>query len=567
MALTTLQFWQQQLALCQQIQAAAQNNLTAAQWAQQAANKQLAVDLNALDKVIADIAKKQAQLAATTVPADAAALLAEITAKIIQQRGFQGKVLDDRDELDAAQISQDAANATLARIQAKLSNIQAKIDQAKIDAAQRETLKKAVTTAPLSTLKTDAAAFGNAVAANALKGLKQNFPQDIIDIAGQRYQQRTLRLSNLQAALDDAQTHLGDELGTNGGVQGVASQKLAEFQRAQDEFARYVATAANRYDKARAVMQALEAIALNPAPGILTQAEYDQLVLDANAKPGAAAIGKADPLDQTVLDAVKTAVDDQATAAQKAALQLVAEQDLAAKVLAAAQAADKAAAPDATPTDVADAQDTANAVVAAQAAAALAAKNKGDADKAAAKSAAAAKVAMDTAAPKARTVGVCLDVVFQAQDGLDTQILAQIKADVDLLDSDPAIAAKRAAITLAIASYKAAIASFSAAASDNKGDLDNWQAIIPDAAWKVLLDYEEGLAALNELGTLVDPAKLIADMDAAEDDYTAALDVAEKAQRRIDGFNDAIGLRGLRLASAQAAITARLPSAIRGDSY
>ena len=102
MALTTLQFWQQQLTIYQAEQAAAQSDLTAAQALQKAANTQLAADLKSLDQITSSIAAMRAQLAVTTIPADANALVAQITAQIIQQRGLQGAVLDDQDAIVAA---------------------------------------------------------------------------------------------------------------------------------------------------------------------------------------------------------------------------------------------------------------------------------------------------------------------------------------------------------------------------------------------------------------------------------------------------------------------------------
>jgi hypothetical protein len=167
------------------------------------------------------------------------------------------------------------------------------------------------------------------------------------------------------------------------------------------------------------------------------------------------------------------------------------------------------------------------------------------------------------AEPTAESIDADLNAVFAAQDALDAQILTQIDTDVDKLSTDPTVAAKRGAITTAATAYKTAITNFAAA---NKGDLDQWEAVIPDAGWRVLLDYEEALAALTDLSA-ADPVALAAAMDAAENAYTTALAAAAVAQRRTDYIGDAIGRGQERLASAQAAIANRLPSAIRGDSY
>jgi hypothetical protein len=457
MALTTLQFWQQQLTIYQAEQAAAQGDLAAAQALQKAATAQLAIDLKALDQVGSSIAAMRAQLAVTTVPADANALITQITAQIIAQRGLQGAVLDDQDALDAATASVDAANATLGRATARASSVQATIAKVTTEDAQRQSLKQAIAAAPLSTLKANATTFlGSATVTNATTRLGKNFPAKIITMAGKRHDSRSNRLASLQTVLDNAQDALGTELATDGGLQGAATQKQIGFQRAQSVLSQYVATAANRFSRAQAVTKMLEAIEVDvtgTVPDVLTDAEKTQL---------------------TALSAAGAA-----------------------------------------------AEVTAESI---------------DAD---------------------------LDAIFAAQDALDAQILTQINTDVDKLSTDPTVAAKRGAITAAVTAYKTAITNFAAA---DKGDLDQWEAVIPDAAWKVLLDYEEAIAALNELSA-ADPVALAAAMDAAENAYTTALAAAGLAQRRVDYIGDEIALGLERLDSAQAAIANRLLSAIRGDSY
>jgi hypothetical protein len=165
------------------------------------------------------------------------------------------------------------------------------------------------------------------------------------------------------------------------------------------------------------------------------------------------------------------------------------------------------------------------------------------------------------AAPAADALDDDMNAVFTARDALDAQVLTQIGADVDALATDPTVAAKRAAIGTAEQAFDNALAGFV-----KRGDLDQWEAAVPDDAWQVVLEYLEGVAALNELAALDLPG-LAGGMDAAEDAYTQALGNAETAQRRADARADAIALRSARLASAQGALQARLASAVRGDSY
>ena len=92
MADALLVFWQQQLAIYQAEQKAAQDDLAKEQASLQTANAQLATDQKALDKAGSDISAARAKLAVTTVPADATALITQITQMIIAQRGLQGAV-------------------------------------------------------------------------------------------------------------------------------------------------------------------------------------------------------------------------------------------------------------------------------------------------------------------------------------------------------------------------------------------------------------------------------------------------------------------------------------------
>jgi hypothetical protein len=82
----------------------------------------------------------------------------------------------------------------------------------------------------------------------------------------------------------------------------------------------------------------------------------------------------------------------------------------------------------------------------------------------------------------------------------------------------------------------------------------------------VLLEYQEGMAALSELAA-TDPTTLAAAMDTAENDYAVALGAMAAAGRRAEALADAVAYRQGLLAAGRAASAARLPSAIRGDSY
>lgn len=457
MADTLLQFWQQQLAIYQAEQKAAQADLATAQASLQSARAQLATDQKALDKAGSDISAARAQLAVTTVPADANALVARITQMIIGQRALQGTVLDDKDLIADIQASLDAATATQARATSRVGSIQASIAAAQGDAARRDLYRSAIAAAPLVTLKGDATTFlAGATITHAKSRIGKNFPDKLLAIADKEHDTRTNRVKSLQTDLNSACDALAAEQATDNGLAGAAAQRKLALQRAQDTLANYVAAAANRFTKAKAVMAALEAIEVAPpntVPDVLTAAEQAQLT--ALAQTGEAAEPTAENLD----------------------------------------------------TD--------------------------------------------------------LNAVFTADAALQTQILASITANVDGLSTDPNINTKRTAVATAQATFKNALATFAAA---NKKDLDSWEAVVPDSAWKVLVDYQEALAALNDLSAS-DPAALAAAMDNAEADYVTAVGLAAVAQRRQDYFGDAIALSQERLDAAQGALAGRMLSAVRGDSY
>jgi|GEM_PF-2982864 len=457
MADSLLTFWQQQLAIYQAEQKAAQDDLAAAQASMQAATAQLAADQKALDKTGADIAAARAKLAVTTIPADANALVAQITQMLITQRALQGAVLDGKEKIGDIQASLDSAAATLARVTARAASVQAKVTGAQADASRRDAYRAAVAAAPLSTLKNDATAFlAGATLTHAKTRIGKNFPDKLLAIAGKRHDSRVNRLKALRTDLDNAMDALANEHATDGGLDGAAAEKRIAFERAQDALAEYVANAANRFAKAKTVMAALEAIELDATgtvPDILTDAEKSQVT--ALTAAGAAAEATAETLDGDYGD------------------------------------------------------------------------------------------------------------ILTADAALQAQILTSIGANVDTLATDPNIAAKRTAIDTARNNFKNALAAFAAA---DKKDLDAWEAVIPDDAWQALVDYEEALATLNELAA-TDGGALATAMNNTESDYVTALGAAAIAGRRVDYLGDAAAFRRERLDSAQGAISARLLSAVRGDSY
>ena len=165
------------------------------------------------------------------------------------------------------------------------------------------------------------------------------------------------------------------------------------------------------------------------------------------------------------------------------------------------------------------------------------------------------------AEPAAEGLDKNLNDLFAAESALAAQMLTSIEADVDKLDSDTDISKKQKAVEDARKTFADNLKAFA-----KKADLDLWQAAVPDAGWSALLRYLDAVATLNELKA-IDPAGLANALDTAEDDYTKTLALAEISARRAGYFGDEIELRQSLLTAARATIAARLPGAIRGDSY
>ena len=157
-----------------------------------------------------------------------------------------------------------------------------------------------------------------------------------------------------------------------------------------------------------------------------------------------------------------------------------------------------------------------------------------------------------------------LNAVIAAAKNLDSKILAQIDANVDTISTDPTVKAARNGIVNAEAALTASRAALDT--SGEKKTMDEWEIVVQDLVWQSFVDYADGKEALAELKS-VDPADLVTDLDAAEDAYALAIRKNAKAQRRVEALSDAIAMRSKRVETSASALSGRLLSAVRGDSY
>jgi trimeric autotransporter adhesin len=455
MAITLVQFWQQERDTHEAAQTAAQNDLAMAQLALVTAKALLDADVAGLNKLAADIAANRAKLATTSVPSDVTALNNTIRDQIAQQRAMQGGVMDDQDAVAAAQSDANAANAALKRATSRLTDSEAALTAAKDANKQRQLLKSQLAAPPFDTMQADATTAAASTAATDAKAeIDANFPPALQTIAGKRYATRSTRATQLRQSVIDAEDALGATLAGASGLSGDAAQKGADFRHAEQALRDYATTAKQRYDRAISVLADLQAM-----------------------KNG-------------------TKTPDLLTAQEKL--------------------------------DVAS------------------------------------SAARTTAETNAEPVDTDRIAVYTARQDLDAQIITQIGTDVDKLATDPTVKAKRDAITATAVALKAAQDAL--VASGDRKVLDDWQVVVQDSAWRALIDYLDATAAITELRTTV-PATLATTLDTAEDAYATALAAAKKAQRQADALADIIALRAERVDASSAALSGRLLSAVRGDSF
>ncbi len=281
MAITLVQFWQQERDTHEAAQTAAQNDLTNAQIALVAAKAKLDADVAALNTLNTAIAANRAKLVTTSVPSEVTALNNAIRDQIIQQRTLQGGIMDDQDMVAWTQSDADGATAMLTRATARKADAEAKLAAANDANKQRQLLKAQLTLAPFDTLQTDAGSHG-ALETDAQAEIDGNLPAEIQHIAGLRYATRTTRDAALRKSLADAEDALGTSLAASGGFSGDAAKKHIDFNHAERALREYAAGAKRRYDRAVAVLTDLKAIkAGTKTPDLLTAQE--KLDVAANA--------------------------------------------------------------------------------------------------------------------------------------------------------------------------------------------------------------------------------------------------------------------------------------------
>ncbi len=308
MAITLVQYWQQERDIHEAAQTAAQNDLAMSQAALVAAKTSLDTRVAALEKLSTDIATNRGKLATTSVPSQVTALNNTIRDQIVQHRTMQGAILDDQDTIASAQSDTDAATSVLKRTTTRVAASSAALTAATEASKKRQLLKSQLAAPPFDTMQADATALeASAAATDAKAQIDANFPAPLQAIAFKRYATRAARAAQIRQTVSDAEAALGTALSTNTGLAGDAAKKATDFRHAEQALNDYGTRAKMRYDHAVAVLTDLQAIKLGTrSPDLLSVQEKLDV---APSVARTAAETNAEPLDADRKD-VYTARND-----------------------------------------------------------------------------------------------------------------------------------------------------------------------------------------------------------------------------------------------------------------
>ncbi|MBE0659929.1 MAG: hypothetical protein IH602_19705 [Bryobacteraceae bacterium] len=149
------------------------------------------------------------------------------------------------------------------------------------------------------------------------------------------------------------------------------------------------------------------------------------------------------------------------------------------------------------------------------------------------------------------------------QSALDQAILAAKSADID---ADPNADADVQTLTAETdAALSALDAAESAYTAGMRTDLDVWEASVPDETWRLLDEFEEAAALLNELAD-TDPSSLTANLDAAELAHADGMRAEDKTAKTQRFLKEEIAAREASAAFERNAAGRRRFQATRGDS-
>ena len=467
-------------------------------------------------RVLADLEKRAAEirqkLSAIPTPADGAALLEALEQTIIRSRARRATILRAQAELLGAQAEADLAQADLAAASARVATTEAELKRADQASKQRDALKKALTTAPLSKLNTDAdTALKNKPFTDAKARVAVDLPAKLLARAEDRRAAeaaRIVRNSTDTQAAEDARLAERDK---NGGVAGQVGEMWVAFLRLEAAATDYVNTAKVRFDQAQITLAQVADSTRSPLTAEQT-ARINDAALKAARETAAA--------EEKALDAKLKDLEDKQSALDAAILKAKADN----------KDPDKEQSVKDARKDVNDAETAFNAA--------------------------------DAAWRAKERDRVAAEAELEAKQAALSQAIQKAIAGKKNPDTDADVAKAKSDLTKAQNDLKKAEDAYKLS---NHGILHAWEAAVPDTAWRLLDDYEAAAGILNELKGS-DPAKLKTDLQKAEEDYVKAQLAADASANVLAQLAAEQAQRAVQEQSARQAGSARLFNALRGDN-
>lgn len=265
----------------------------------------------------ADIVRKRARLATITVPAEAQALLDEITLNVREERALARQVVEARAALDLAQRALDQARAVLEAAVAALQAAEALLAAAQKDdatwAAWVAALGDDQKPPKLKLLKQDATDALAAAPYTDVKADYETLSQAFRDLVEARHAVISGRVKLARDSASGVATLLAAAQAGTQGNDGAVTQARLGLAQAAAALQDYVLHGRERCDAALARLADLE------NTGLLSASEKTRLAAAGSVKTkGEAAAGFEKTLDdkQALLDARQAAFDDKLAALQ-----------------------------------------------------------------------------------------------------------------------------------------------------------------------------------------------------------------------------------------------------------
>jgi hypothetical protein len=241
--------------------AKAQTNLTAAQTNYTAATQARDATNAVLSSIVTGMASLRTQLAAAVTPEDITDLQQKFQAAINQSRQQTGVLAWKQRAVAVTKAAVDAATAEVRRITTALAASSTSLASAQADNTKRTGLKAMLASAPLSTIKTDAAAILAATTfldpANKFKftdaqtRIQGDLPAALLKEAEQRLTDETTRSQASAQSYVQAQQQVETQWTSDLGVNGSVLAQRSAFDRAESAFTDFVTTAAARFQQAK----------------------------------------------------------------------------------------------------------------------------------------------------------------------------------------------------------------------------------------------------------------------------------------------------------------------------